>query len=66
MPRSTREWALRKLQAGADSLDWTKLHLAEVGERYEQDHPEISGGILEIISIIEEVQKLIQRQRMAF
>ncbi len=59
MPRSTREWAKRKLGEAVQSLDWTVYHLGEVGQRYEEKHPEISDPLLEIIMICEELKKYI-------
>jgi len=48
MPRSTREWAKRKLKEAQNQLNWTASHLVAVQTVYKKDHPEI-GDPLELI-----------------
>lgn len=55
MPRSTREWAHRKIQQAEDNIDWAGFHITEVATTYEKDHKEVSdplfaaaGGLLEV------------------
>ena len=59
MPRSTREWAKRKLGEAVQSLDWAVYHLCEVGKRYDELHPEISNPILDVVTACEELKKYI-------
>ncbi len=66
MPRSTREWAQRKLEESNGNLDWAIGHLGEVAERYEEAHPEISGPIMEIIAVIVELQNATIKIRGTF
>ena len=66
MPRSTREWAKRKLAEAVQSLDWTVYHLAEVGKRYDEQHPEISDPLLEGVLACEELQKYIEKIASTF
>lgn len=46
MPRSTREWALRKLSASQNNIDWCMKHLIEVADRYAEAHPKIAEELL--------------------
>ncbi len=66
MPRSTREWAQRKLEESNGNLDWAIGHLGEVAERYEEAHSEISGPIMEIIAVIVELQNATIKIRGTF
>ena len=61
MPRSTREWAKRKLAEAVQSLDWTVYHLSEVGQTYEEQHPEISDPLLEACLACEQMQEFIKK-----
>jgi len=66
MPRSTREWAKRKLGEAVQSLDWAVYHLCEVGQRYEQQHPEISDPLLDIVTACEELKQYIRKVDQSF
>ncbi len=66
MPRNTREWALRELQYGANSLDWTVTHLSSVAKTYDELHPEISNPLLEVVIICKELQNMILKIRSSF
>lgn len=66
MPRTTREWAHRKLAEAENNLQWAQRHMCEVGERYDDMHPEISEPLLQIIGTLEEVSKAIGRIRTSF
>ncbi|MBA7579843.1 hypothetical protein ES708_21721 [subsurface metagenome] len=66
MPRSTREWAKRKLGEAVQSLDWAVYHLGEVGQRYEEQHPEVSDPLLEIILACEAIKTYIDKVNASF
>ncbi len=66
MPRSTREWAKRKLTEAVQSLDWAVYHLCEVGQRYDEKHPEISDPILQIVTLCEELKQHIDTVNKSF
>lgn len=63
MPRSTREWALRKLDAACNNIDWADKHLLEVIEKYLELHPEIAVPLEAITQLTESVKTLIQEVR---
>ena len=48
MPRSTREWAQRKLDAANNSLNWFDKHILEVADKYCDEHIEIAGPLTDI------------------
>jgi len=66
MPRTTREWAKRKLKQARNNIDWSGTHLYQMYEVYNDPHPEIGKLLLNTMeclklaqSGIEEVDKLI-------
>jgi len=63
MPRSTREWALRKLLASQNNIDWCMKHVAEVGTTYAKQHPEISENLLTCYNLAETLKKGIAKVR---
>ncbi len=65
MPRSTREWAIRKMDMSEGNLNWAISHLVEVCETYADDHPEIAVPMLEYINAMQLIQKAIVKVRMA-
>ena len=66
MPRSTREWAQRKLEEAIGNIEWAKQHLAEVGEKYDEQHPEVSGPILVTLETLLKVVEFIGKIRESF
>ena len=66
MPRSTREWAKRKLTESIQNIDWCGTHLNEVAERYEADHPEVSQPLKDIMDILQMAQEVIGKVRLSF
>lgn len=63
MPRSTREWALRKLDSASNNIKWSQQHLREVCERYLDQHPEISKDLLLTIEISVQLRNAITYTR---
>jgi len=59
MPRSTREWALRKLISAINNVDWCDKHLVEVADKYAYLHPNISAGLLYVMGYTKSVKDLI-------
>jgi len=45
MPRTTREWAKRKLTQVQGNIEWAGAHLKEVTDVYDEQHPEITEPI---------------------
>lgn len=65
MPRTTREWALRKMDAAEKNIVWSQTHLANVIERYLETHPEVAGPLLTCIELSDVVRKAIMKVRMS-
>ena len=61
MPRSTREWAHRKIDEAIQNLNWAGTHTNEVSERYRTDHPEISNNLDHVLSILAMSQDLLKK-----
>jgi len=61
MPRSTREWAKRKIDEALNNINWAGTHLDEVTERYQADHPEISNNIKYVLEMLAMTQDLIKK-----
>ncbi len=66
MPRNTREWSRRELDAAKNNLDWAGKHLYGVHEVYKADHPEISEPINEVLLVLLELDKGIERIRTSY
>ena len=66
MPRSTREWALRKLLEAHGNLDWAIAHIGEVAERYEGLHGEISDPLMLAVKSLMEIEKFLLEIRKSF
>ena len=63
MPRSTREWAQRKLDAANSTLDWFDYHLLEVAEKYCDAHREIAAPLVDISATTAMLRKLVLQVR---
>lgn len=63
MPKTTREWAIRKLSQAEGNLDWSQKHLVEIAETYVEHHPEISKMLLDITNLQELTQQAIKTLR---
>lgn len=59
MPRSTREWAQRKLDAANKTLDWFDYHLLEVADKYCDAHREIAVPLVDISATTALLRKLV-------
>lgn len=59
MPRSTREWALRKLISAINNVEWCEKHLVDVTDKYAELHPEISASLLTVMILTQAVKDLI-------
>ena len=66
MPKSTREWAHRKLDQSRGSMNWAAIHLSEVVEVYQKDHDEIAEPLRVAIDMLIEVDKLIAKVKETF
>ncbi len=51
MPRNTREWALRELDAAVNNIDWSDKHILKVVNRYLDVHPEIAKPLHDMLSL---------------
>lgn len=65
MPLSTRQQTRRKLEQTIGNIDWAVYHLSDIGETYADQHPEITQPLAEIVAILEEVKKLIDKVHRA-
>lgn len=59
MPRTTREWALRKLTAADNNVEWSQTHLANVIDKYLEREPEIAAKLLTCIELSDVLRKTI-------
>jgi len=66
MPRSTREWAKRKLQESIDNLNWCGYHLIEVAETYKELHPEIAEPLKDIATVASQLMETIAKVKGSF
>ncbi len=63
MPRSTREWAVRKLRMAADGLDGPMSHLIEVQGPYKE--PPQTEDMVSFVANCEEIATaLLQMQQL--
>jgi len=63
MPRTTREWALRKLSAADNNVEWCQIHIAKVVDKYVELHPEIAAPLLNCIELSDILRKAIMKVR---
>ena len=61
MPRSTREWAKRKIDEALNNINWAGTHINEVAEKYCSEHPEISNPLNNVLSALALTQDLIKK-----
>ena len=66
MPRNTREWAKRELDAAVKNLEWGGTHVYAVVEKYDEKHKEVSSPLIDTLKVIEQIQDLIQKVRASF
>ena len=66
MPRSTREWAQRKLREVQANMDWAIYHLGEVAEVYDKPHPEISEPLVTAANVLIELKEAVEGVRDGF
>lgn len=66
MPRSTRQWAQRKLEYASGNLETAIGHLEEIEKLYRPQHPEIADDILLLQHIIAESHTLTAKIRSSF
>ena len=61
MPRSTREWAKRKIDEAIQNINWAGTHINEVADRYAEQHPEISNPLISILDLLAMSQDLLKK-----
>ncbi len=61
MPRSTREWAKRKIDEAIQNINWCGTHIHEVVERYKKEHPEVSNPLVSSLEMLEMIQDLLKK-----
>ena len=66
MPRNTREWSRRELEAARNNINWVGKHLHAVYEVYNVDHPEISEPIYQVQLVLLELDKVIDKIRSSY
>jgi len=63
MPRTTREWAMRKLEMAAKNLETARGHIAEVIEKYVDQQPGIASNMITLFDMIQMQEELIRKIR---
>lgn len=63
MPRTTRQWAQRKLEESMNNLDWAATHLKHMADVYQPMHPEISEALTTIIDLLAEAHNAVHTIR---
>jgi len=63
LPRSTREWALRELNASCNNVEWAEKHVLKVIDKYLDAHPEIAHPLVNILSLTEMFKKAVLEVR---
>lgn len=66
MPKSTREWAKRELEAADKNLAWVYFHLGKVIEKYDKEHPEITEPLKLANLALVEVGTLVSNTKASF
>jgi len=61
MPKSTREWAKRKIDEAIQNINWSGTHVNAVIERYETEHKEISDPLVNILELLVMAQDLLKK-----
>lgn len=60
MPRSTREWAHRKLDMARGNLAGSLAHLEQIREKYQEPHPAVGEAITMVQMMIVESDDALQ------
>jgi len=66
MPKTTRDWAKRKLMEADNNIDWASYHLREVVEKYNVPHPEIAQPLLILCLALSKIQEQIREINKSF
>jgi len=66
MPRNTRQWAQRELDATVKNIDWAGTHLSAMEEIYRPQHPEIADSLIAIMDLLNMAQNTIIKLRGSF
>lgn len=66
MPKSTRDWAIRHLDASCGNIDWALDKLVSVSKVYMDAHPEIAQPLDEIAAGLMVMRDTIQVVRHSF
>jgi len=66
MPKTTREWAKRKLVSASNNIDWCGTHIGEVIVKYAPEHPEIAAPLKQIQLILAELQISLDKTEASF
>ena len=65
MPRNTREWALRELDAACNNIEWSEKHMLKVIDRYLDLHPEIAKPLHDMLALSDMFKKAIKGVRLS-
>jgi len=66
MPRSTREWAKRKIDSADGNLTWVITHMDEVIGVYIDEHPDIALPLEQIKQVCTELRNTLIQVRKTF
>lgn len=61
MPKSTREWAKRKIDEAIQNINWSGTHVNAVVERYEEQHKEVSDPLRSVLELLVMAQDLLKK-----
>lgn len=65
MPKSTRQWARRELDAAINNIEWSATHLKAVIDVYIEQHPGIAKPLYLAVEALEMNAKLINDTKEA-
>lgn len=58
-PRSTREWAHRRIDQAKNHIDTAGMQLHEIADTYQNLHPEVSAPCEQILAIMLEILEIL-------
>ena len=66
MPRSTREWAQRKLEMVKGNMETSLLHIEEVREHYVKDHPSLALHMDNLQILLVGIDECVDKLKIKF
>lgn len=66
MPRSTREWAQRKLDMVKGNIDTSLVHVEEVRETYVKEHPSLALHMDNLQILLVGIDECVNKLKIKF